>query len=201
LAIFGQKRAPKIIVAGLLLLFTHLAKTICNFGLYYKNVKATFMKEKLDDKAIKELEKLEFKAQMALLHDQQLLQMAKQEPRYFMGDMSHFGRLKGPFPVETYSQILKSLQFMLDRMVSSRLAVMTGFSEHVRNEVVLPLNKWRKEYLKAVIFNFYILSGALRSREPLPQHMPDVKAARAELRAQFQHSSAIKGQKFSKHHQ
>jgi len=147
-----------------------LASSISVFGQQFTKLVRAFHQTKLKPDEIALFEKTELKLQMSIFRCFDLLIQGKQEPR-----------LKGPFPLRPYQEILSSLQFILDRFVSIRLALSYGIDDEVREHMIIPLSSQRKDMTKNIMLCFYIYSGALRSRDPLPYYLPEASKQREKL--------------------
>ncbi|CAG8669812.1 5812_t:CDS:2, partial [Ambispora leptoticha] len=114
---------------------------------------------------------LELFLQVSILELQELLAQTPNEPR-----------LKGPFPVRTYSKILTSCQNILDKMLSMRIAVTKEqFYDAIRRDFIIPINRERRELVGNVLLYFYVLAAALRLKTPLPPYLPPADQARRRM--------------------
>ncbi|KAI9293041.1 hypothetical protein K502DRAFT_57256 [Neoconidiobolus thromboides FSU 785] len=89
-------------------------------------------------------------------------------------------RLKGPFQAPVYSEQIRILQDVLDQLVAMTGAV-SQLTPDVQKTVIFPFNSYRKFMVSSVILYFYVLSGALRSKMPLPPYPPPIHAIRYQL--------------------
>eukprot|EP01114_Cavostelium_apophysatum_P000477 TRINITY_DN10431_c0_g1_i1.p3 TRINITY_DN10431_c0_g1~~TRINITY_DN10431_c0_g1_i1.p3 ORF type:complete len:202 (-),score=53.50 TRINITY_DN10431_c0_g1_i1:1591-2196(-) len=96
-------------------------------------------------------------------------------------------RLQGRFPIEQYKSLIASAQLILDRSLSTRLALSEGLGQEVLNHMLLPLGPMHLELLKKVTVYLYMINGALRSREPLPYYMPSPAKHLAKISAAVAH--------------
>ncbi|KAJ1980810.1 hypothetical protein H4R34_002313 [Dimargaris verticillata] len=121
--------------------------------------------------------KLLRKTQDLLVRSQAMLEESAMEPR-----------LRGPFPLSTYREIIRRLQNVLDRFVS--MAVITNYiSPRAHGSIITPFNRHgRRDMTAAVLINLYALAGALRSKSPLPPYLPSARASRARLIARIRES-------------
>ncbi|KAH9940360.1 uncharacterized protein BXZ73DRAFT_42666 [Epithele typhae] len=133
---------------------------------------------------------MELHLQIKLIELQGLLSQTQHEPR-----------LKGPFPVGLYRNILTSLQAILDRLhsmrcvtsreewsVSSSLIIASididpSLLRHttVQRDFIIPVNRERREMVGSVILYFSTLAAAFRLKSPLPPYLPPAEEARSRL--------------------
>ncbi|KDR75940.1 hypothetical protein GALMADRAFT_68130 [Galerina marginata CBS 339.88] len=118
--------------------------------------------------SIHEFMAMELHLQIKLIELQSLLAQTQHEPR-----------LKGPFPVDLYRQILTSLQTILDKLHSMRCV--TTREECVRRDFIIPVNKERREMVGNIMLSFSILSASFRLKAPLPPYLPPVENSRLRL--------------------
>ncbi|KAF8325195.1 Fusaric acid resistance protein-like-domain-containing protein [Cantharellus anzutake] len=104
---------------------------------------------------------MELHLQLKLLELQGLLVQAGNEPR-----------LKGPFPVTFYRNILTSLQNILDKLHSMRCG---------KTNFIRAVNKERREMVGNVILYCSVLSAAFGSKSPLSPYLPPAEQARQRL--------------------
>ncbi|KAG2231732.1 hypothetical protein INT48_003587 [Thamnidium elegans] len=110
---------------------------------------------------------LELGLQRTLLELTDLLKQTPNEPR-----------LKGAFPVETYSKILASCQNITDKFSSMRTVILKdAWFENVQLDFIVPVSKERKEMVGNVLLYFYILASAMRLKTPLPPYLPPARKA------------------------
>ncbi|CAG8581661.1 54_t:CDS:2 [Ambispora gerdemannii] len=122
-------------------------------------------------KSTKDFLELELFLQVSILELHDLLAQTPNEPR-----------LKGPFPVRTYSKILTSCQNILDKMLSMRIAVTKEqFYDAIRRDFIIPINRERRELVGNVLLYFYVLAAALRLKTPLPPYLPPADQARRRM--------------------
>ncbi|KAI9363139.1 Fusaric acid resistance protein-like-domain-containing protein [Pilaira anomala] len=110
---------------------------------------------------------LELGLQRALLDLQSLLSQTPNEPR-----------LKGPFPIDTYRNMLSSCQNIVDRFLSMRTVMLKDawFSE-VQHDFMAPVAQERREMVGNVLLYFYLLASALRLKTPMPPFLPQARKA------------------------
>ncbi|KAI9291197.1 hypothetical protein K502DRAFT_368642 [Neoconidiobolus thromboides FSU 785] len=95
---------------------------------------------------------------------------------------AHEPRLKGPFPTSTYKKMLTSSQILLDKFVAMRIVIThKEWQSKVREDFVLPLNKYRKDLVGCMILQFHILASTLVLKTPLPPYLPPAHQARKRL--------------------
>ncbi|KAJ9050355.1 hypothetical protein DSO57_1015181 [Entomophthora muscae] len=121
--------------------------------------------------------------QKRLLAANTLLLFANREPR-----------LKGPFASEVYQEQLRVLQDILDQLVAMRGAVLQ-IGPEVQATVIIPFNAYHKFMVSSVILYFYVLSGALRAKHPLPPYPPPIHAIRHKLMVKTRAAMVRKYQK------
>jgi len=121
--------------------------------------------------SIHEFMAMELHLQIKLIELQGLLAQTQLEPR-----------LKGPFPVQLYRNVLTSLQTILDKLHSMR-CVTTKEEWHtsVRRDFIVPVNKERREMVGNIILSFTLLASAFRLKAPLPPYLPPAERARQRL--------------------
>lgn len=149
----------------------------------------------------------ELKLQMSLMRLRQLLPLTWLEPR-----------LKGPFPVQVYEQILSRCQKILDNFVAMRVAISNNLDSAAgeynssfatyREDLILGLAPapsssshkisskhadtrklpshpqlipYRRELVGSVLLMFYVYSGSLILKQPLPTYLPPSRQARVRL--------------------
>ncbi|KDQ55716.1 hypothetical protein JAAARDRAFT_327588 [Jaapia argillacea MUCL 33604] len=110
------------------------------------------------------------------------LQIKLIELQGLLGQTQHEPRLKGPFPVKLYRNILTSLQTILDKLHSMRcVTTREEWFTTVRQDFIIPVNKERREMVGNVILYFSTLSAAFRLKAPLPPYLPPAEKSRANL--------------------
>ncbi|PPQ75741.1 hypothetical protein CVT24_002587 [Panaeolus cyanescens] len=121
--------------------------------------------------SVQEFMAMELHLQIKLIELQNLLAQAQHEPR-----------LKGPFPVELYRQILISLQTILDKMHSMRcVTTREEWSTSVRYDFILPVNRERREMVGNIMLSLATLAASFRLKTPLPPYLPPVEKSRLKL--------------------
>ncbi|GAN07622.1 conserved hypothetical protein [Mucor ambiguus] len=118
-----------------------------------------------------ELQKIELSIQVSIFDLQGLLVHAPNEPR-----------LKGPFPVKTYSAMLACCQSILDRLLSLRIVILKDvWAIHVRRNFLMPASNEFMEMAGNVFLYFYLLASALQLKTPLPPYLPPAEKTRQLL--------------------
>ncbi|KAJ3202463.1 hypothetical protein HDU67_000544 [Dinochytrium kinnereticum] len=112
---------------------------------------------------------LESKLIDALASHKTLLELAASEPR-----------LKAGFPTKSYEGIIQSMQVLLDRLMSVRHLIKNGLGD-VHNRLILPIAKYRRDMVAAILLYIYVLNGSMASRTPLPIFMPAARATRLRV--------------------
>ncbi|KAK2463297.1 hypothetical protein APHAL10511_004952 [Amanita phalloides] len=121
--------------------------------------------------SIKEFMAMELHLQIKLIEIQGLLAQAKHEPR-----------LKGPFPVQLYRDILISLQAIIDKLHSVRcVTTRQEWRTTIAREFILPVNKERREMAGNVVVILSILASAFHLKAPLPPYLPPCETSRQRL--------------------
>ncbi|KAG2203276.1 hypothetical protein INT47_000196 [Mucor saturninus] len=125
--------------------------------------------------ATKSFMDLELGLQRALLDLQSLLSQTPNEPR-----------LKGPFPVDTYRNMLLSCQNIVDRFLSMRTVMLKdAWYEEVQHDFMTPVAQERREMVGNVLLYFYLLASALRLKTPMPPFLPQARKAWKSLLQQL----------------
>jgi signal transduction histidine kinase len=110
---------------------------------------------------------LELQLQLTLMDLQDLLKQTPNEPR-----------LKGAFPVKTYSDILASCQNITDKFASMRSVILKDeWFEQVQHDFIAPVSHERREVVGNILLYFYILASAMRLKTPLPPYLPPARQA------------------------
>ncbi|GAA96006.1 hypothetical protein E5Q_02666 [Mixia osmundae IAM 14324] len=114
---------------------------------------------------------LELKLQVSLIRIGALLSQTKHELR-----------LKGPFPMKAYAQIIQKVQILLDSLHSMRMVTLReGWYTSVRREFILPANAEQREMVGNIISYLYLLASAVSLKLPLPAYLPPAAAARQRM--------------------
>jgi hypothetical protein len=125
---------------------------------------------------------LELNLQRMLISLQDLLAQTPNEPR-----------LKGAFPVATYSSMLSSCQNILDKLLAMRIVILKDeWFSLVRRDFIYPVNPQRKEMVGNILLYLYMLASALRLKTPLPPYMPPARQAWETLLVSLRQLPAVK---------
>ncbi|KAI8096222.1 uncharacterized protein BX664DRAFT_323411 [Halteromyces radiatus] len=127
----------------------------------------------LDD--IKRSIKMENKIQESIDACNRLLDLTDNEPR-----------MRGPFPKSFYKAMTNTMQELLDRMASIRVALFKMSPVVKKNICQHEYYVFRRDMIASVLLHFFTLSSALRSKTPLPIYMPSARSARMRLLANQQ---------------
>ncbi|KAK6528080.1 hypothetical protein TWF281_009337 [Arthrobotrys megalospora] len=91
-------------------------------------------------------------------------------------------RLKGPFPIEDFSEILTNTQSMLDAFHGMSVIIAKEPQSSTREMEILAFTKNERAELCSRIFQlFYVLSSSMRSGFPLPETLPSIVRSRDRL--------------------
>ncbi|TFK54580.1 hypothetical protein OE88DRAFT_1655325 [Heliocybe sulcata] len=122
-------------------------------------------------KSIREFMAMELHLQIKLIEMQGLLAQTQHEPR-----------LKGPFPVKLYRNILTSLQSTMDKLHSMRcVTTREEWFTTVRHDFIMPVNRERRDMVGNIVLYFSTLSSAFRLKAPLPPYLPPAEKSRQQL--------------------
>ncbi|GJN88427.1 hypothetical protein Rhopal_001393-T1 [Rhodotorula paludigena] len=114
---------------------------------------------------------MEIELQLTLIRVNGLLASTKHEPR-----------LKGPFPVAAYRNIVISCQAILDSLTAVvRMTKRDAWLAVIRRDFVLPVNRERRELVGNVVLYFSLLSSAVMLKSPMPAFLPPAAEARERL--------------------
>ncbi|KAH8916369.1 hypothetical protein BT69DRAFT_783971 [Atractiella rhizophila] len=106
-----------------------------------------------------------------LLHLSSLLTQTINEPR-----------LKGPFPVASYREVLSHCQNILDLFHSIQCVVSRdSWHQNVIMDFVIPVNKYRREMVGNVILFFSLLASTVWLKTPMPPYLPPCALSRQRL--------------------
>ncbi|KAI8370348.1 Fusaric acid resistance protein-like-domain-containing protein, partial [Radiomyces spectabilis] len=110
---------------------------------------------------------LELGLQRTLLDLHALLAQTPNEPR-----------LKGAFPVDTYREMLRSCQNIVDKFLSIRTIILKdAWFDEVQRDFIAPISQENREMIGNVLLYFYLLASALRLKTPLPPYLPPARKA------------------------
>lgn len=100
---------------------------------------------------------LEFKIQHCLFQIRKMIAMAVNEPRVL-----------GPFPKDSYEQLCRSCQLVLDRLLTFRMAASKETSPAFKTYIFPVLRENADQLVKIILEHLYMFSGALMLKKPLP---------------------------------
>lgn len=114
-------------------------------------------------------------------------------------------RLRGKFPVDSYSKLISLTQDILDSTYALHSALKkTRQLDTQELELLSQSRKQRQELGDFIFLYFYLLASAMRICLPLPNRFPSVRAARDRLlarisaiRTEFESSGTFKGEDYS----
>ncbi|KAI8367928.1 Fusaric acid resistance protein-like-domain-containing protein [Choanephora cucurbitarum] len=122
------------------------------------------------------LQMRELSLQIELFELQSLLAHAANEPR-----------LKGPFPVKAYRDMMTCCQNILDKFLTIRVVILKDvWAVYVRRSLMAPAAKEFMEMSGHVLLYFYLLASALQLKTPLPPYLPPAEKARQQLMQRLQ---------------
>lgn len=148
------------------------SKTFRDVGTLYWTIAETFYRAdpsvnvKQNEKLLR---KMEAKLDEELTKASTLLKITAIEPR-----------LKGPFPIDIFSELVTVLQSISDRL-SGLKVINTYIGPGVRHDIGDTLSEHRKDFIGAILLTLYAISYALRSREPMPQFLPSARLAKMRI--------------------
>ncbi|KAG2224607.1 hypothetical protein INT45_003747 [Circinella minor] len=123
-----------------------------------------------------QFQKVELALQVSLVSLQELLTHAPNEPR-----------LKGPFPVKKYDDMLTSCQSILDKFLSMRIVILKDvWAIQVRRSLMLPASKEWMDMAGNILLYFYLLASALQLKTPLPPYLPAAEVSRQVLMSKLE---------------
>ncbi|KAI8979071.1 Fusaric acid resistance protein-like-domain-containing protein [Mycotypha africana] len=127
---------------------------------------------------------LELGLQRSLLDLRELLNQTPNEPR-----------LKGAFPVSTYSDILGSLHNLTDKLTTMRIVILKEeWYEQVQNDFIMPVKMERREMVGNILLYLYMLASAMRLKTPLPPYLPPARKAWESLVIQLRQLPVVRSQ-------
>lgn len=96
---------------------------------------------------------------------------------------NHEPSLRGNFDMAVYRAMLESCKTILQTVTEARISsVYFNIYEIDRNEeITRQLQSLRRDAAASVIFCFYIVSGAFRSKKPIPRYLPSAVMSRKIL--------------------
>ncbi|TPX70615.1 hypothetical protein SpCBS45565_g01571 [Spizellomyces sp. 'palustris'] len=148
-----------------------LSNTLFDMGLLYSKLVGFF--DTVDEPTSHDL--LEF------LEDELALRMSLAELRVLLGQTVHEPRLRGQFPRSVYAKMIDASAQILDKFVSMRIGVTKRRFAQIRSDFIAPVEPKRRKMIGSILLYFYILSGALILRYPLPPQLPNARDSRDRL--------------------
>ncbi|KAI9202197.1 Fusaric acid resistance protein-like-domain-containing protein [Polychytrium aggregatum] len=111
------------------------------------------------------------------------------EQQLLLAQTAHEPRLKGDFPAIVYGQILDACNRILDRFVAIRAAIM-GYEQFLETPSIADTDgeAHRVAMIGEILLTFYVLSGAMILKAPLPPFLPNIEACRQRLICNLGHS-------------
>ncbi|ORX47655.1 hypothetical protein BCR36DRAFT_584756 [Piromyces finnis] len=144
-----------------------LATAMNNLGILYNQIMTNLMANttKNDKNNLKMVVKIERNIQLLLIRQRVLLSMSRKEPRF-----------RGPFEPNKYLSMIRSSQFILDLLRSTRVFVENFKNYTIPNESFLYYT-WDdidcQDLITNVTLCFYLYSAAIQMRKPLPCYLPN----------------------------
>lgn len=107
-----------------------------------------------------------------------LMQLVMLELQEFLVNAPNEIRLKGPFPLQEYKQLLASTQHILDAFQDISVLVSKVVKPSSKEvEIIEYTRVERLELCSRIFLYFYLLSSAMRLGFPLPEKMPSTEHA------------------------
>ncbi|ORY05999.1 hypothetical protein K493DRAFT_310796 [Basidiobolus meristosporus CBS 931.73] len=162
----------------------HLARTFYNLGVLFSKTISIHMMERESPawlEARYDAKKLASKLQASITKSTALLALSAKEPR-----------LRDDFQEQTYADIISRVQNLLDWSTTMRASIIQT-DEKVKAELVYPLNRRRKDVVASVLLHFYVISGAFKSKSPLPPYLPSARTPRLRLLNKIRRLDAFQG--------
>lgn len=150
----------------------------------YGSLEAQPLLERQSDHRISEIQTIELALQVQVIKLESLLVQTRHEPR-----------LKGPFPVDEYRQLLGCCQHMLDLLHTMNLVTSRpDWHTDVRQDFILPVDAagGRRSLVGNVGLFFWILASAFHLKTPLPPFMPPAEEARRAVLETIRQLPAVK---------
>ncbi|KAK9679882.1 hypothetical protein K7432_016126 [Basidiobolus ranarum] len=150
----------------------HLGRTFYNLGVLFSKTISIHMMERESPawlEARYEAKKLTSKLQSSITKATTLLALSAKEPR-----------LRDDFQEQTYVDIILRVQNLLDWTATMRSSIVQT-DERVKAKLVYPLNRRRKDVIASLLLHFYVISGAFKSKSPLPPYLPSARTPRLRL--------------------
>jgi len=144
-----------------------LATAMNYLGILYNDIMTNLMANTTNSHkhSLKVAIKIERNIQLLLIRQRVLLAMSRKEPR-----------LRGPFEPDKYLSMIRSSQFILDLLRSTRVFV-ENFKNYNIPDVSYLYYTWDDSDCQDLITNitlcFYLYSAAIQLRKPLPCYLPN----------------------------
>ncbi|PRP87307.1 hypothetical protein PROFUN_01569 [Planoprotostelium fungivorum] len=116
-----------------------------------------------DERLADQVQKAQTSASVQLVKADALIRWASIEPR-----------LKGPYPTKMYKKIVQSIELLLDRTVTARVAARHNFSKKFQQTVT-------GEKVTQCLLLFWMTESSILWKKRLPRHLPDLRTTRHEL--------------------
>ncbi|TPX58693.1 hypothetical protein PhCBS80983_g02942 [Powellomyces hirtus] len=115
------------------------------------------------------------------LEDELELRLSLARLRILLEDTAHEPRLRGPFPTDSYARLIDGCSHILNKLISMRSGMTVNGFARIRADFVTPVQPQRQKMIGTMLLYFYLISGALILRYPLPPQLPDAREARLNL--------------------
>eukprot|EP01117_Protostelium_nocturnum_P012400 TRINITY_DN4577_c0_g1_i1.p1 TRINITY_DN4577_c0_g1~~TRINITY_DN4577_c0_g1_i1.p1 ORF type:complete len:945 (+),score=244.56 TRINITY_DN4577_c0_g1_i1:167-3001(+) len=149
---------------------------------------SSYIMEDTNESDLKKISSIESKARIELLRCEGLLTIAENEP--------HLGE---PLNVAALKHVMSCLSTILERMSYQRMTIQEEWESFVTKGFVEPLHYVRKEMTAHVLMRFWVMAESIRSRTPIPQHLPDPIKVRSKLLRMFKKLPALQDSRFTQH--
>ncbi|KAI9298838.1 hypothetical protein K502DRAFT_362057 [Neoconidiobolus thromboides FSU 785] len=160
-----------------------LSRFISNFSQIYYNMYqlCSISQETLEEcgstpnfnfkKMLQSFSELEIQAQKDLFQLEALLPSTAHEPR-----------LKGPFPINNYKDMLNSCQSLLRQVNTIKMLIShSEWNGCIAKDFLTPLELHHSQLNEAVQLYIYMLYNALLLRTPLPPYLPAIHSVRKKM--------------------
>ncbi|KAJ3025179.1 hypothetical protein HK097_006734, partial [Rhizophlyctis rosea] len=146
----------------------NLAYILFDIGILYQKMVDLFDQDVIFPEEKEEFLEKELGLRLLLAKQRELLSQTVHEPR-----------LVGEFPTAVYGRMIDGCGEILDRLVGMRGGITQAHFPSLRQDFIIPINPYRTPLIRAISLTFYILSGSLMLKAPLPRHLPDARTARS----------------------
>ncbi|TIB78009.1 hypothetical protein E3Q23_00950 [Wallemia mellicola] len=133
----------------------------------------TLMGEQREEQLSKEFMSMELHIQIHLIKLRNLLSQTKNEPR-----------MRGPFPVKKYADLLGSCQRILE--VMHILGMVSQPQNTYARQFIDQFKVERRELVGNVLLFFSVIASSFHSKSPLPPYLPPANKARQNLMDKIQ---------------